>query len=385
MFKLTPRLKPNYTFSDWLTVLNIFQKNPIESYENEFAKKFENDYGVMFQHGRTGLYALLKVWGLENDEVICPAYTCVVVPNAIVLSGNVPVFVDSDKNSFNMDLKLLEDSITEKTKAIVVTHIFGYPMDVVKVQQIVKNAEQKYGHKIYIIQDAAHSYGAKWEGKLITKYGDAAIFGSNISKIINSIFGGMVITNSKETFDKLKSWRKNNTKVIGFSKSIKRFIYFVAVNFAFNSYIYGFVNWLERIGALDRFVKYFEEDKIYFPTDWDIMPSNIEARVGRNQLKKYDYIIENRVTNAKNWMNKLQDKECQFMQDIQGSTYSHCVALVENRADWLERYRKEGIQLGILIEYSIPYMKAYESYKRTEYPVSLEYSKKSINFPNWVQ
>lgn len=267
MFKLTPRLKPNYTFSDWLTVLNIFQKNPIESYENEFAKKFENDYGVMFQHGRTGLYALLKVWGLENDEVICPAYTCVVVPNAIVLSGNVPVFVDSDKNSFNMDLKLLEDSITEKTKAIVVTHIFGYPMDVVKVQQIVKNAEQKYGHKIYVIQDAAHSYGAKWEGKLITKYGDAAIFGSNISKIINSIFGGMVITNSKETFDKLKSWRKNNTKVIGFSKSIKRFIYFVAVNFAFNSYIYGFVNWLERIGALDRFVKYFEEDKIYFPTD----------------------------------------------------------------------------------------------------------------------
>ena len=384
MFKLTPRLKPNYTFSDWVAVLNIFQKNPIESYENEFAKRFENDNGVMFQRGRTGLYALLKVWGLENDEVICPAYTCVVVPNAIVLSGNVPVFVDSAKDSFNMDLDLLEKTITEKTKAVVVTHIFGYPMDVVKVQQIVKNAEQKYGHKIYVIQDAAHSYGAAWQGKLVTKYGDAAIFGSNISKIINSIFGGMVITNSKETFDKLKSWRKNNTKASGFSKSFKRFIYFVAVNFAFNSYVYGFVNWLERIGALDRFVKYFEEDKIYFPPDWDMMPSKIEARVGRNQLKKYDYIIENRVKNAKNWINKLQDEKCEFMQDIQGSTYSHCVALVEDRNEWLEKYRKEGVQLGILIEYSIPYMKAYESYKRGEYPVSLEYSKKSINFPNWV-
>ncbi|WP_323594882.1 DegT/DnrJ/EryC1/StrS family aminotransferase [Aliarcobacter butzleri] len=382
--KLKPRLKPNYTFSDWLAIFNIFQKNPIKSYEKEFSQKFENNYGVMFQHGRTGLYALLKVWELENDEVICPAYTCVVVPNAIVLSGNVPVFVDSSKESFNMDLELLENAITEKTRAIVVTHIFGYPIDVVKVQKIVKNAEQKYGHKIYVIQDAAHSYGAKWQGELVTKYGDAAIFGSNISKIINSIFGGMVITNSKETFDKLKSWRTNNTKVLGFSKSIKRFIYFVAVNIAFNSYIYGFVNWLERIGALDRFVKYFEEDKIYFPTDWDIMPSNIEARVGRNQLKKYDYIIEKRVENAKNWMNKLQDKDCHFMQDIQGSTYSHCVALVENRGDWLEKYREDGIQLGILIEYSIPYMKAYESYKLAEYPVSLEYSKKSINFPNWV-
>lgn len=384
MFKLTPRLKPNYTFSDWIAALNIFQKNPIDSYEKEFANKFQNDYGVMFQHGRTGLYALLKVWELENDEVICPAYTCVVVPNAIVLSGNIPVFVDSSKNSFNMDLDLLKKTITEKTKAIVVTHIFGYPMDVVKVQEIVKNAEQKYGHKIYVIQDAAHSYGAKWQEKFVTKYGDAAIFGSNISKVINSIFGGMVSTNSKETYEKLKSWRKSNAKASGFSKSIKRFIYFVAVNIAFNSYVYGFVNWLERIGALDRFVKYFEEDKIYFPTDWDMMPSSIEARVGRNQLKKYNYIMENRIKNAKNWINKFQDEECQFMQDIQGSTYSHCVALVEDRDEWLEKYRKEGIQLGILIEYSIPYMKAYESYKREEYLVSLEYSKKSINFPNWV-
>jgi len=384
MFKLTPRLKPNYTFSDWIAILNIFQKNSIESYEKEFANKFENDYGVMFQHGRTGLYALLKVWGLENDEVICPAYTCVVVPNAIVLSRNIPIFIDSAKKGFNMDLELLRSSITEKTKAIIVTHLFGYPMDVVKIEEIVENAEQKYGHKIYVIQDAAHSYGAKWQDDRVTKYGDAAIFGSNISKIINSIFGGVVITNSKETFDKLKSWRKNNTKASSFSKSIKRFIYFVAVNVAFNAYVYGFVNWLERIGVLDRFVKYFEEDKIYFPEDWDMMPSNIEARVGRNQLRKYDYIIENRVKNAKKWINKLQDKECRFNQDIQGSTYSHCVALVEDRDEWLESYRKEGIQLGILIEYSIPYMKAYKSYKRTEYPVSLEYSKKSINFPNWV-
>jgi len=382
--KLTPRLKPNYTYSDWFAVFNVFQKNPIEKYEKEFSAKFENDYGVMFQHGRTGLYALLKVWGLENDEVICPAYTCVVVPNAVVLSGNVPVFIDSEKKSFNMDLELLEKSITEKTKAIVVTHVFGYPMDVLKVQEIVKNAEQKYGHKIYVIQDAAHSYGAKWQGELVTKFGDAAIFGSNISKVINSIFGGMVITNSQETFEKLNSWRKTNTKKATLSKSIKRFIYFAAVNVAFNSYVYGLVNWLERIGALDRFVKYYEEDRIYFPDDWDLYPTNIEARVGRSQLKKYDFIIEKRIENAKNWISKLKNEDCEFKDNIEGSTYSHCVALVENRDKYIEKYKKEGIQLGILIEYSIPYMKAYENYKKEEYPMSLKYSKKSINFPNWV-
>ena len=384
MFKLIPRLKPNYSFSDWLAVFNIFQKNSIEKYEQEFAKKFENNHGVMFQHGRSGIFALLRVWALKKDEVICPAYTCVVVPNAIVLSGNVPVFVDSSKDSFNMDLELLEQAITKNTRAIVATHIFGYPMDVLKIQELVEKAEKKYGHKIYVIQDAAHSYGAKWQGELITKYGDATIFGSNISKIINSIFGGMVITNSKENFEKLKQWREENTKKMGISKEINRFIYFLSINIAFNSYIYGFVNWLERMGALNKFVKYFKEDKIYFPDNWDQYPSNIEARVGLSQLKKYDYIIENRIKNAKNWIKKLKNKDIEFKSDVDGSTYSHCVALVESRDEWLEKYRKKKTQLGILIEYSIPYMSAYKEYKKGEYPVSLEYSKKSINFPNWI-
>jgi len=384
MIKLISRLKPNYTFSDWVAVFNVFQKNPIEKYEKEFSKKFENNYGVMFQHGRTGLYALLKVWGLEKDEVICPAYTCVVVPNAIVLSGNIPVFVDSSKDSFNMDLELLQKAITKKTKAIIVTHIFGYAMDILRIDKIVKEAEIKYNHKIYVIQDTAHSYGVKYKGELVTKFGDASIFGSNISKVINSIFGGMVITNSENTYKKLKQWRGNNTKKIGISKEIKRFIYFVAVNVAFNSYVYGFVNWLERVGALDRFVKYFEEDKIYFPDDWDDYPSNIEARVGLSQLKKYDYIIDRRVSNAEEWIKKLSREDIEFKNDVDGCTYSHCVGLVKDRDIWLDKYRDEGIQLGILIEYSIPYMSVYEKYKKGEYPVSLEYSKKSINFPNWV-
>ena len=382
--KLVPRLKPYYSFSDWIAVLNIFKKEPIETFEREFAKKFENRYGVMFAHGRTGIYALLKIWELENAEVICPAYTCVVVPNAIVLSGNIPVFVDCAKNSWNMDLNLLEKSITKNTRCIIATHIFGYPMDVEKLQEIVKNAEAKYGHKIYVIQDVAHSFGARWNGKLVTTYGDASIFGMNISKIMNSVFGGMVITNNEQTYKKLKEWREKNSKKKGFSKELKRFVYFVAVNIAFNSYVYGFVNWLERKGFLDRFVKYYEEDKIFFPKDWDEYPARIEARIGLNQLKKYDYIIENKIKNTKKWMEILKGENIKFFDDIEGATYSHCSGLVENRNEWLEKYREKGIQLGILIEYSIPYMKAYQKYKRGEYPVSLEFSKKSINFPNWV-
>ena len=383
--KLLPRLKPYYTLSDWLYALNIFMKDPIGRFEREFAEKFNNRYGVMFQHGRTGIYALLKVWGLSNAEVICPAYTCVVVPNAIVLSGNTPVFVDCAKDSFNMDLSLLENSITEKTRCIIATHLFGYPMDVERLQDIVKSAEDKYGHKIYVIQDVAHSFGARWKDRLVTEYGDASIFGLNISKIINSIFGGMVITNSEETYKGLLRWREKNTKKRGFLKELRRFLYFFAVNVAFNPYVYGIVNWLERKGFLDRFVKYYEEDRIYLPDDWDEYPANIEARVGLSQLKKYDFIVQEKIKNAKKWMSILKGSGVKFMEDIEGATYSHCTGLVDNREKWVEEYRKKGIQLGTIIEYSIPYMKAYRKYKMGEYNISLDYSKKSINFPNWIK
>ena len=382
--KLLPRLKPYYTAIDWLYAFNFFKRNAVEEFEKKFAEKFKNKYGIMFQYGRTGIYALLKVWELKNVEVICPAYTCVVVPHAIVLSGNIPVFVDCAKGSWNMDLDLLEKAINENTRCIIATHLFGYPMNMDKLKDIIKKAEDKWGKKIYLIQDLAHSFGAKWKGKLLTEYGDASVFGLNISKIINSIFGGMVTTNDKVLYEKLKKWREKNTVKKGILKEIKRLLYFISVNFAFNPYIYSFVNWLERRGFLDRFVKYYEEDKIYFPNDWNEYPAEVEARVGLSQLKKYDYIVKMKIKNAKKWMEYLKNEDIIFFDDIEGATYSHCVGLVKDRDTWVERYRKKGIQLGTLIEYSIPYMKAYQKYKRGEYPVSLEYSKRTVNFPNWV-
>jgi len=383
VFKLIPRLKPNYSFTDWLAMCNIFKKNTIITYEKKFAKKFENQYGVMFSHGRTALYALFKIWGLHNDEIICPAYTCVVVPNAIVLSGNIPVFVDCAQTSFNMSLDKLASAITEKTRAIIVTHLFGYPMDVEKIQEIVRAAELQYDHKIYVIQDVAHSYGAKWKGHLVTTFGDASIFGCNISKMINSIFGGMLLTNNSADYELLLAWRNDNLTRKPIVKSLKRFCYFVATNICFNTYCYSIVNWLERQGFLDKFVKYYEEDKIDFPNDWNYYPANIEARIGISQLNKYENIVKTHITAARAWQLLLKDHNITFMAEQEFCTYSHCVGLVENRQAWIEHFRKQGIQLGILIEYAIPYMTAYEKYKIHEYPNSLYYSEHTVNFPVW--
>lgn len=380
---LVPRLKPQYGFKEWRALFNLFDsKNAISTYEEQFAHEFDCTHATMFTHGRSGLYALFKIWGLENVEIICPAYTCVVVPNAIVLSGNTPVFVDCKENSFNMSLDGIKRAITPKTRVIIATHLFGYPMDVNAIDEIARVASNKYGHKIYVVQDCAHSYGARFKGELVTKYGDAAIFGCNISKIMNSIFGGMVTTNNKETDTKLKQWRKDNTKKIGIRKTISRMAYFVAVNVAFCPPVYSFVNWLERKGALDSFVKYYEEGVIDFPSDWDQMPEPVEARIGKVQLNNYKLLVNKRIELATSIISRYKnDDELRFIENSQGATFSHLVAIVDDREEWVQKYRNENIQLGILIEYSIPEMTAFKKYRTVHTPVSDYYANHCINFP----
>jgi dTDP-4-amino-4,6-dideoxygalactose transaminase len=385
-FRLIPRLRPCINHREVLSALNFFSKGNIEKFERKFAEQFECQHGVMFQHGRSSLYALFKVWNLKDAEIICPAYSCVVVAHSIVLSGNIPVFVDCAKNSPNMDYQEIKNAINEKTRAIIVTHLFGYPMDVLKINDLVVQAKNSYHQKIYVIQDAAHSFGARWNDRLVTKYGDASIFGLNVSKTITSIFGGMVLTNDTDTFNDLKKFQHSKLTKSGGLKTLSRILYLITIYIAFDPFIYSLVNKLEKLNLLNYFVKYYSDDKIYFPGNWNKKPSEIEARVGLVQLTKYSHIIEQRTKNARAWMEQLKnDQNIQFFNHIEGSTYSHCIALVNNRDEWLKRYRKKGIQLGILIEYSIPYMQAYRKYASKEYPVSKYYSDHTINFPIWVK
>ena len=378
---MIPRFKPRYGWAEWKAAFTFWSRGNIPKYEKTFAEKFKCEHGVMFPHGRTGIFALLKVWELEQAEVICPAYTCVVVPHAIVLSGNIPVFVDCEEGSFNMSLEGISRAVTEKTRVIIPTHLFGYPMDVHTVQGIAEEASRKYGHKIYVVQDCAHSFGAKWRGDLVTTYGDATIFGSNISKLINSIFGGIVITGEEALAVKLRVWRERNLIDKDWLKSLMRLFYFVAVGFAFHPVFYGFVHWLERKGLLNRFVKYYDEDVIDFPADWNHAIVEIEARVGMVQLRRYDRIIEDRRILAKRLVEEFGARDDVFMLPFDdGATYSHIVAMVEDRSQWVDLYLSKGEQLGTLIEYSVPSIKTYRKYAKDECEVSHSYKDRTINF-----
>ena len=112
-------------------------KDMIEKYQNQFAEFFDIKSAFAFWKGRVALYAILKAMGVgEGDEVILPGYSCVMDVNPIMYVGAKPVYVDIEPNLYNMNLDLLEEKITDRTKAIIALHTYGYPVEMDRLMEI---------------------------------------------------------------------------------------------------------------------------------------------------------------------------------------------------------------------------------------------------------
>tara|TARA_A100001015_G_C14983647_1_gene710577 strand:- start:205 stop:1350 length:1146 start_codon:yes stop_codon:yes gene_type:complete len=378
---MIPRFKPSL---DWSEFLTIFKRNnrAVEKFEKEFAKTFNAVDAVAFPYGRSAQWAFLKAIGIENGEVIMPAYTCSVVAHAVTLSGNIPRFIDIDLYDYNMNLDQAELAINENTRAIIPTHTFGYPQDLDRLEAMVEKAEKRYGNKIWLIQDCCHAFGADWKGKMIGTSGDVAIYALNISKHITSIFGGMLTFQDQKLANKIRDWRDGHFKSAGWLKSIKRRLYFLAVYFAFHEKIYGFTLWLQQnTPLLNKLTKaYHLDNKIHFPPDYLDKMLNVEAAVGLKQLKKYPKIIQFRRQKARYYNQNLPRKEGWFFPPIiEGATYSHYTVRVPNRNEVIFDYKNKGIELGKVIQYKIPDLEEYSS-SNNNFSHSDEASKNSINF-----
>lgn len=381
---MIPRLKP---FIGKEEILALVSRMPdaVRQFEEEFACTFKVKHAIAFPYGRSALWAFFKAMNIDDAEIVQPAYTCSVVGHATVLSGNRPRFVDCNLSDYNMDLSLIEPAINERTRAIIPTHIFGYPMDVDRVDEIVRHAEKKYGHRIYIIQDCAHSFDAEWQGKPVIKAGDCALFGLGISKQITSIFGGMLTTDDGEIASKLRIWRDEHFSIKTFVEKMRRSLYLLAALAAFDNTIYGFTYWLqERTPLLKGLTDaYHLDDAIHFPPDYGRFLSAVEARVGIKQLKKYPLVKTRRREIADYYFDHLMaQKEWIMPPRVEGATYSHFSIRVPERDQVIERAAKQGVQLGQLIEYSMPHLSRYRMYAdNEEFPNSMLCSNSMINLP----
>jgi dTDP-4-amino-4,6-dideoxygalactose transaminase len=280
---------------------------------------------------------------------------------------------------------LLEEAVNERTRVVIATHLFGYAMDVDRLRTIVRAAEVRYGRKIWIVQDCAHSFGARWHGKAVTGAGDVALYGLNISKTVTSIFGGMLTLDDEALAERLRNWRDLHFTQPGILKELRRLIYFLATYPAFNESLYGLVYWLQLHTPFLKNLTdaYHLDDKIHFPPDYLEQISVVEAKVGRAQLRKYDAIIARRREHARYYDAQLRGRGNWVLPPlVEGATFSHYAVRVHDRDEIMRRAARRGIQLGRLIEYSVPHLDAYRGYTDGKsFPNALMCSGKVLNLP----
>lgn len=171
----------------------------ITEFEEKFAKYCGCQYAISCSNGTVSLHLILLAMGIGvGDEVIMPSLTYIATANTVRYCGATPIFVDSEEDTFNIDPLKIEEKITSRTKAIMPVHLYGLPANMKAIHEI----SQKYN--IPIIEDAAEAHGAEYDGKKVGSFGLASSFSFFGNKVITSGEGGMIVTNNKELYEKMK-------------------------------------------------------------------------------------------------------------------------------------------------------------------------------------
>lgn len=267
MVKFIPVCEPLLAGNELKYVTDAVQTGWISSsgkyvteFEKQFAKYCECKYGVAVCNGTIALHLSLLALGIgKGDEVIIPTFTMISSAFAVCYTGAKPVFVDADKDTWNIDVTKIEEKITPQTKAIMPVHIFGKMCDM----DAIKILAEKY--HLYIIEDAAEAHGALYKGKKAGSFSDIAAFSFFANKNITTGEGGMVITNNKTVYDRAR--------------------YFKNVCFPLDG------------------PRNYQHDDIGF----NYRMSNVVAAIGLAQVEKADEYREMRIKNHQLYRNYLKD------------------------------------------------------------------------------
>ncbi len=175
----------------------------IETFEKSFAACVGARHGVSFAAGRVGLYGILRCLGIrDGDEVLVPVPTHVVVANAVRYTGARPIYVDCDLKNYCIDLSQAEERITSRTRALIVQHTFGIPVDMNNARAVAE------ANGLSLIEDCVHALGAAFDGRQVGTFGEAAFFSTEETKTISTTMGGMVTTGDEELARRLRGFQR---------------------------------------------------------------------------------------------------------------------------------------------------------------------------------
>ena len=206
--------------NDCLDTSFIGQGSYVKDFEKKFSTFVNCEYGITTTSGTTALHLACKTLGIEEgDQVLVSSSTNMACAFAVDYCGAIPIPIDIEKETWQMNVNKIEEKINEKTKAIMVVHLFGHPVD---MDPVLKISEK---HNLKIIEDCAEAHGVEYKGKKVGSIGDIGAFSFFANKTITCGEGGMVVTNSKELAEKAK-----NLKNLSYGKVNK----FIHDNIGFN-------------------------------------------------------------------------------------------------------------------------------------------------------
>ncbi|MGI6561559.1 MAG: DegT/DnrJ/EryC1/StrS family aminotransferase [Clostridia bacterium] len=175
----------------------------VDGFERELASKIGAKHAAALVSGTAAMHMALKAAGVsQGDIVFCQDLTFSATANPIIYQNAVPVFIDSNYETWNMDPKALEEAFEKypNVKAVIVVHLYGLSADLDPIIELCKK------HNVTLIEDAAESLGTTYKGKYTGTFGDYGIFSFNGNKIITTSGGGMLVSNNEERIAKVRFW-----------------------------------------------------------------------------------------------------------------------------------------------------------------------------------
>ena len=318
----------------------------IERFEELIAERVGAPYAAAVSSGTAGLHLLAYMAGLgPGDEVITSPLSFVSSANCFIFEGATPVFADVDPRTLNMDPAALEAAITERTKAVVVVDMFGYPCELDEIRAICD------GRGLVLIEDAAEALGAEYKGRPVGSHGPSGVFGFYPNKQLATGEGGIVFTHSEEEWQLVKSLRNQGRDYRG--------------------------------GA------WFHHVRVGFNYRW----TDVQAAIGIGQLEKLERLLSLRAEVATRYTQLLEDVEieplCADDAEHKRSWFVYVVALPAgaDRDRVMAELRAQGIGSAEYVPcvHLQPYMRETYGFAEGTCPVAEEIASRTLALPFFPQ
>ncbi|MCI6691140.1 MULTISPECIES: DegT/DnrJ/EryC1/StrS family aminotransferase [unclassified Clostridium] len=348
-----------------LSSANYIMGKTVLDFEKEFANYIGVKHAISVGNGTDALVLALKSIGIgAGDEVITTPFTFFATAEAISAVGGTPVFVDVNKDTFNIDTTKIEEKITSKTKAIMPVHIFGQSADMDEINEIAKK------HNLMVIEDACQAIGGKYKGRKIGTLGDAACFSFFPTKNLGCAGdGGMIVTDNDEIATIARALRthgsgENGQKAYNLLNNIEEEVQKAesANDTVYNplkyyNYLIGYNTRLDAIQAAILDVKIKEIDK------WNARRREI--------VKAYNEALQN---------NALVTP---VAKDYNEHVYHMYILQSENREEVIEKLKEAGIATGVYYPVPLHLQKVYKNlgYKEGDMPVAEYLSHRTFAIP----